>query len=87
MTVVVVNWGSWIVPLIVAAPPPRPLPPTAAGTWIVLKPSMAVKNGESVIRTYRRSAETTGVTMSVTPLGNGADVREEGHRAGRRRSG
>ena len=33
-----------------------------------------MKIGESVIRTYRRSAETTGVTVRVTPLGNGAGV-------------
>ena len=37
--------------LIAADPPPRPPPPTAAGTWIVSNPSIAVKNGESVIRT------------------------------------
>ena len=30
--------------------------------------------GEIVNRTYRRSAETTGVTVRVTPLGKGAGV-------------
>ena len=35
-----------------------------------MNPSRAVKSGLSVIRTYRRSAETTGVTVRVTPLGN-----------------
>ena len=58
----------------VAAPPPKPLPPTAAGTLIVVKPAIVLKRGEIVNRTYRRSAETTGVTVRVTPLGKGAGV-------------
>ena len=31
-------WGSWIVPLIAAEPPPRPLPPTRRRDRVVLKP-------------------------------------------------
>ena len=33
-----------------------------------MKPLTVWNIGESVIRTYRRSAETTGVTVRVTPL-------------------
>jgi hypothetical protein len=42
---------------------------TAAGTWIGSKPSSTVNCGFIVRRTYRRSAETTGVADIVTPLG------------------
>jgi hypothetical protein len=60
-----------------APPPPRPpitpftpAPPvTAAGTENVSKPSRLLKNGLTLMRTYRRSAVTAGVTVSVVPLG------------------
>ena len=44
-------------------------PYSSLPTAIWSKPSLVMKNGLRVIRTYRRSAETTGVTNSVTPSG------------------
>jgi hypothetical protein len=47
-----------------------PAPPvTAAGTEYVSKPSRLLKNGFTLMRTYRRSAVTAGVTVRVDPLG------------------
>ncbi len=71
-TVVTVFCGSWIVALIEAEPPPRPEPPTAAGTGDRGEPFQGREDRrERLIRTYRRSAEDDGVTKSCTPLGKG----------------
>ena len=70
VTVFVVVFGSWIVPVMTPPPPAKPMPPTAASwDWKVVKPLRALKKGARVSRTYRRSADTTGVTVSVTPVG------------------
>ena len=56
-----------ISPFMPAAPPP----PTAAGTEYVVKPRISLKPAFTLKRTYRRSADTAGVTSSITPLGSG----------------